>query len=808
MADEQIKSSPADHYYQSNQESANAENIIKMMNDLTQIIADGESPEKANAVKFEADENGELHFMLGEAGSDTPPIEAEEKELLMGDGANWATGGNWYFSEDVEPFLDGPTSRDTSEKSKMLYTELPQAGGASRGYDLSEPIVIGSPPVIKTVQKKDASGEIISEDHLVPGKCYFLLSDQAEMRVDNKSKFFISGESKIVIGDEGSIGSRGYIAPGYTYGESPIYGPYVRLGGTSSIQIDSGLNQVTPTVVMHGGMLVDISDGYGSTKYATTPARSKEVGISVPWYDSIAQKSDIGPILHMHQNASLVMDGAGYIKSDDSGILISEGNSRVQFSGNVDAVIAGGEIKIDGIPKIHIKESPIIQIRGGCNVDISGGGIFRIANGGHFLCESAGQIHYGGGGNSEFIHNGYINVTNDTSTVDGYCPHYNPSTDSGLMKIDIHAAPRVQIGGRTQIQHHGYALHRMEGVSLFQMQTKIDYKTTKPQVEAIKGPFFNFDNQQLTFSTKGCRLFPSNCVVINSGWENDASPSLIQRREPQASGFIEGNSHITINGGGAMYVEFANTSSDFAQFYYQGSSFAQYSGTQHTERHDGSNFIMRGVFHKVNEYTKELLPPWYDGHKTKDTRRDSHLGLTWGRGEITFRDAPDFELYDGSKLWMRGRWAEDNSASGLIEFKTNKHRADFENLDDVLEDEDFLAAMKAENMQFVSWHTGEKSDARITVSESGVEGMPNTCYVQGFEYKLINWNPHPVKAPDNPLIEIIEDAEIRQYGNTKFILIDKNITIDEEEYLAGLTIKIGNDSAHFSMEKLKELAGN
>lgn len=803
MADEQIKSSPADHYYQSNQESASAENIIKMMNDLTQIIANNESPEKANAVKFEEDENGELHFILGEAGSDTPPIDAEEKELLIGDGADWATGGNWYFSENVEPFLD-ELNRDTSEKSKMLYTELPEAGGTAPGYKLSEPIIIGSPPVVKTIPKKDAPGE--TEDHLVPGDCYFLLSDEAEVRVDNKSKFFISGKSKVVIGDENNIGSTGPIAPGYTYGESPIYGPYVRLGGTSSIQIDSGLNQVTPTVVMHGGMLIDISDGYTSEGYATTPTRSSEVGITVPWYNKETQKSTIGPILHMHQNASLVMDGAGYIKSDDSAILVSEGYSRVQFSGNVNMVLSGGDIKADGSPKIHIQDNPKIEIRNACTVDISGTGIFRIANSGHFLCESAGQIHYGGGGHNNFIHNGYINITNGTSDYDSYCPHYNPSTDSNLLRLEIHAAPNIQIGGRTQIQHHGYALHRMEGLSLFQMHTNFSSSTQKSDVENTKGPFFNFDNKQLTFSTKGCKLFTSNCVVGNSGWENSASPSMIQQREPQASGFIEGNSHITINGGGTMYIEFANVSGNFAQFYYQGNSFAQYSGTQHTERHDGSNFIMRGTFKEINAYTKELLPPWYDGHKTKDTRRESHLGLSWGRGEILFRNAPDFELYDGSKLWMRGCWAEDNSASGLIQFKTNKHQTDFKELDDVLKDDDFRAAMEAENMEFVSWHDGDKSDSRITVSESGKEGELNTCYVYGFEYKLKNWNPHPAKISGNPLMEIIEDAEIRQYGDTKFILIDKDTTIDEEEYLAGLTIKIGNESAHFTMAKLIELA--
>jgi len=64
---------------------------------------------------------------------------------------------------------------------------------------------------------------------------------------------------------------------------------------------------------------------------------------------------------------------------------------------------------------------------------------------------------------------------------------------------------------------------------------------------------------------------------------------------------------------------------------------------------------------------------------------------------------------------------------------------------------------------------------------------------------------HLTKNENQPLVEIIENAEIRQHGDTKFILVEKETEIDEVTYKAGLTIKIGDEQVTLTMAKLKEL---
>jgi len=86
MADEQIKSSPADHYFEPDGLNANAENISHVLNDLTDIVADGTPEEGVDTVKW----NGEK-FILGEGGGD---IDADEKQALMGDGEGGARGAS------------------------------------------------------------------------------------------------------------------------------------------------------------------------------------------------------------------------------------------------------------------------------------------------------------------------------------------------------------------------------------------------------------------------------------------------------------------------------------------------------------------------------------------------------------------------------------------------------------------------------------------------------------------------------------------------------------------------------------------
>lgn len=81
------------HYWKIEGESATAENIDIVLSDLSDIVEQNTAEEHYDVVKFFSGTGGEKgHFGLGEGGSQVPPINAAENEIIVGDGNDWAEG--------------------------------------------------------------------------------------------------------------------------------------------------------------------------------------------------------------------------------------------------------------------------------------------------------------------------------------------------------------------------------------------------------------------------------------------------------------------------------------------------------------------------------------------------------------------------------------------------------------------------------------------------------------------------------------------------------------------------------------------
>ena len=735
-------------------ENATAQIIGNTLADLADILVEGPptgEEDKIAVVRVPADSGAEPgskeardHFELGEAGGglETKPTYYTRKGQFDGRVQNVPDGTGRYVEIETEP---NPTE---GTWGNPRYPSL----------KMNDPIYIGTKIKKQTVT---IEGEQVEVD--VPGQNYLMISDEAKTELRDGSEVKIAGKAKIIIGDTdpmlyNTTTNWNPIAPGQTCGGETVYGPLLRFHGTSCIDIDDGYLRKTPTLNLHGGLYIDICDGSQSNgTYYTNIDRHRDAPSFKPW------GTGNGPVLHMHDNACLVMDAGCLLNMNSKARIFASGTADIKFDGSSDVFFSG---------------SSDFDMHGGTFLLTNGS--FKV-HGGDFICEG-GTVHYGGRGQHDFINNGYIHITNDDSTTDRYCSKYDPSKHSGLMQIDIHAAPSIQIEGFTQIQMHGYALHRLENASMFQMY---EYAGT------TYSPRIDVNSNQLEFFTKGAEIEDggngrSYCRGI---YPTGVDAQYVKTREQrQASGILGGNSHISIDGYGSTFIQFTNNGGDFTEYYVMGSSFTQYTGREHTERHDESVFIMRGLA-PTEDSDHNLLPSWYEGHVPQASLYKSHLGKTWGRGEIHPSNGPDVELFDKSRLHMHGYWTDGTVKNGSVEFETEDT---ISSIIDIQNCQDYIDKLAELNMDVTNY-----TDATYS-QQTGT----NKYIVTGLEYKLINWSEHPEKNASNPLVEIIEDAEVRCMGDTKFILTDRQRTIDGVTYNEGLTIAVGNDSVNFSIADL------
>lgn len=746
-------------YWELEGENATAQAVDNVLSDLTDILTEGppsEKPENVAVIWVEGDSQGDTpkerrdHFELGEAGGglETKPTYYTRKEQFDSSVQNVPDGTGRYIEIDTEP---NPTE---GTWSNPYYPSL----------KMNDPIYIGTKIKKQTII---IEGEQVEVD--VPGQNYLMISDEAKTELRDGSEVKIAGKAKIIIGDTdpkriNNVTSWNPTKPGQSWNDT-IYGPTLRFHGTSCIDIDDGYLRKTPTLNIHGGVLVDLCDGSQSNgTYYTNLPRHKDSPSVYPW------GTGNGPILHLHDNACLVMDGGCLLNMNSKAHIFASGACDVKFDGNSDVFFSG---------------SADFDMHGGTFLITSGS--FKVLSG-DFICEG-NTVHYGGTGKHDFINNGYIHITNDVNIEDNYCGNYVPATDSSKMFIDIHAAPNIQIGGLTQIQHHGYAAHMMMGRTYFNMESNVN--TSDHSKDDSFGPLLVCTPTRFEFVSQGCALSSTGKSVGRRGDGGNQGPAIVygeyemKTSMPETRMLLQGNI-VTILGSdnsSPLYLNLAQ-----GTFYSSGNCFGQITGTSHIERHDESTLIMRGVA-PTEDKDHNPIPSWRDGHVPQASLNKAHLGKTWGRGEIHPSNGPDVEFFDKSRLHMHGYWIDGTIKNGSVEFTTEDT---IESISDIQNCQDYIDKLVELNMDITDY-----TDATYS-QQAGT----NKYTVTGLEYKLINWSEHPEKNASNPLVEIIEDAEVRCMGDTKFILTDSQRTIDGVTYNEGLTIAVGNDSVNFSIADL------
>jgi hypothetical protein len=275
-----------------------------------------------------------------------------------------------------------------------------------------------------------------------------------------------------------------------------------------------------------------------------------------------------------------------------------------------------------------------------------------------------------------------------------------------------------------------------------------------------------------------------------TNWNFDGQYSLKpENRNPRIQ--IADETMIIVDaarGSGANYIKIGAGEDQLLQLHLTGNIFQQMSGNAHSEIHDDSKLIMRGPLGSNQ--------PWLDG-----VQYGGHCDRDWRR-PILQDNSPVLGMYDVSQFIMRGTWnTDDDWTLNNFEITLGDWDAALP-LPTSVEDlpEEFKQKLFIGNMTKIRDYTDEDGNILTTFTLTGTN-----LKVANYEYstKPLDWKEHIDKIEDQPVVEIIENADIRVYGNSELKLINYSIIANSE----GFTFKdntIGEEVS-FSISELKEL---
>lgn len=799
MADETKVSSPADHYFEPVGESATAENISHVLNDLTDIVAGGEPQEKNDTVKW----NGEK-FILGKGGQDTPPIPAKENEALVGDGNEWAAGVKWFYSDEVEPYFN-EMYRNRYATAKMLYTELEEEG--------VHPLIIGSTPKEDYGERGDKS-----EKYLGLGSTYMLLADKATIRFEDNANFNLNGKTDIDIGNRTAVPERTF------YKNKVIAGPTAYIHGNTYVIMDGGENQGLNSFVSHGNVFIDISDA--ATGFRPNKRRRKGIfadGTSFtpgrPWAVE-GETPPTGPWIHIHGDPAIVVDGAPEVKLDDYAQVYFTGDCLFKVQGEADGIgYSRGKAEFVMEPGTHVKFAQLESQ--------SGQPVFVLDDQQLFFGTKAGssfsiQSDLGGLINGTFgdwpsyiIFPGFSDSINITGSGIETMQNVTLTTLSRSSFADSAIRKCVNYGPSALIQ--GNALMQIGGRGYTCMQiTPDDGAIFNLSVTPDKGTITD-----IKFGCGGSSKFFAD-ITPKSGTETyikfggDSGSRFHAVIDPAGGS----NTYLKFSpGGGSKFSAIidpppsATTDIKFAPkslntIYYTPNApshirfqpagpyhalintqngFIQQEGCMHHEMHDYSTFIMRGI-------TDE---PWLADKQADMLKDQRHMSLDWSRPYHhrmagTNKNGPVFQMYENSNFIMRGVWSLTpdtyviaTDTEGYTEEKTQA------NID-----------------LFMSAESGDYQRLLNKYPECDVVEIKSVSFLRtrtsGLKYEISveailkkkGWYEYVPSGKDHPVIEVTDTSELR---------LHKGASIIADE--SGIVFKCGTESIHFTISELRDLKG-
>ena len=324
------------HYWQVEGENASAQIIDNVLSDLSDVLVEGPpigEEEKIAVIRVPADPDAEPgtkesrdHFKLGEAGGGD--IGAEEDQVLVGDGENWAKGNIAGFY--CKPTVDSTEDEGPTALSMATYSE----DGSAAGF-----------------------GTIIEDDGAFILKNGFRSKDNANA--------LIQGEACIEIGEDGID----YQGAGKFWSDT-LSGPDIKLTGCAKVEMTGG-NQGygVPAISMRGNCLIDMYAAPSADYYNFTTSHLRDQII----YNSNPFGANVNaPIFMMHDAAYFQMREKATFQMGNGAVVSMQGNAEVQIAGGQIFHVGESNMRFtDPAARTRISVEPysMIIIRGDNNND-------------------------------------------------------------------------------------------------------------------------------------------------------------------------------------------------------------------------------------------------------------------------------------------------------------------------------------------------------------------------------------------------------------------------------------------------------
>lgn len=315
------------YYWQIEGESATAENIDIVLSDLSDIVEQNTAEEHYDVVKFFPGTGGEKgHFGLGEGGSQVPPINAAENEIIVGDGNDWAEGNA------AEVFLS--TGTTYGGESCALFSS--SGANGVNGFRL-----------------KGTDGE--------GGGTDFIITNNAVVEIGNKP---------IEPWEEGVMEMA-------SFNDVEIFNPTFKIENAAQFKMSKNNDTQTPVFQMLGDAFFDMqynnSDdyydfsvtSYGANVRSGVRGSASLLGVNPFYY----QKNDKyyyidAPVFQMHDAATFSMVEKSLFQMKNGATSVIQGNANIHISGGewTDTYHAPGVSDADKSTLIEVGPNSLISM--------------------------------------------------------------------------------------------------------------------------------------------------------------------------------------------------------------------------------------------------------------------------------------------------------------------------------------------------------------------------------------------------------------------------------------------------------------
>lgn len=295
-----------------------ADQLNSVLTDLVNIAMDPENIDKAVIAvdnghalpPIDEGEDGEsiLNFVAGEAGGSHQPVLIDENEIPVGDGNQWLKNSSLYYS--------------SSQSNNTYINKI----GTDNNVNSDKILILND-------NFFDRNSSIVNQLTLGNGSKLFLGSNPN----NNSSYTLYDGQDQITIDSK----------------------PEVTLKGAVKIDIDSGYSTFNGanTILMHGGVHLDLSNYYATTYY---PYEEPSVMCSYPGVDA----HDCSVIIHgnsrvlLDHSTNVKMNGDATVFVENASFILrgSAQNTRNKQSGIVSQcqfTVNNGNFIINGTAQEH-----------------------------------------------------------------------------------------------------------------------------------------------------------------------------------------------------------------------------------------------------------------------------------------------------------------------------------------------------------------------------------------------------------------------------------------------------------------------